>query len=42
MKHEAWDKPEEAEVVTFLRGIKEDAADKNTYIDISFTRHAAR
>ncbi len=32
----------EATLVTLLRGIKEDAAEKNTYIDISFTHFAAR
>ena len=32
----------EATVVTLLRGIKENAAEKNTYIGISFTHPAAR
>ena len=32
----------EATLVTLLGGIKEDAADKNTYIDIRFTHFAAR
>ena len=32
----------EATVVTLLRRIKKDAAEKNTYIGISFTHPAAR